>query len=239
MDTFTTDRKGYNATYVNVDTSTTSGLYHADKLKFLQSKIADVISIASVYDSTRILYTSEYPGRMFALFTHPIERSVAYYNCIKKATWDERYNPDITQMTLAQFSASKHIENNPMVRLFTQAPGIDLHRKLTNIDLEVAKKILERKCLVGLYRDMNDSLARFDRYFGWTRNSVEIADEENFEKKMMDVKKCCSRLEAKGDWWMSKQKSEIDQGSFQYNMIVKANELDMKLYSRIEVRSDL
>ncbi len=246
LSTFVSTRRGYNATYVNVDTSTKAGLKRASKLDLLSHNMIDVISISSLYDSS-IIFDSEqeYPARMFAIFAHPMDRSIAYYHYIKKATWDERYDPVIQRMTLSQFAMSKHIENNPMVRLLTQKPGVDPFRILDNADLEIAKEVVARKCLVGLYSDLGGSLARFDRYFGWSAsnktqtieglNISSNSNTSNQEETAASVKKCQSDLAAKGDWWLTKQKSKLEEGSLDKTLIEKANELDLQLYKHIEL----
>lgn len=246
LSTFVSTRRGYNATYVNVDTSTKVGLTRASKLDLLSHDMVDVISISSLYDSS-IIFDSEqeHPARMFAIFAHPMDRTIAYYHYIKKATWDERYDPDIQRMTLSQFATSKHIENNPMVRFLTQKTGVDPFRILSNADLEIAKEVVARKCLVGLYSDLGGSLARFDRYFGWSasnktqtidRSSISSSSNtSNLEQTIASVKKCQSDLMAKGDWWLSKQKSKLEEDSLEKTLIEKANELDLKLYKHIEL----
>ena len=206
LDTFRSTREGFSAKYVNVDTSTPSGLQRAAKLDLLSQKLADVVTIPSLYDSTILFESEKTPGRMFSIFAHPTAHAVAYFHYIKRATWDVKYNPNVERMNLRQYAQSKYIENNPIVRLLTKTPGKDANRVLTKDDLEVAKKIVESKCLVGLYRDLEGSLARFDRYFGWSigtvaNNSTSPEKDEEREKKLTQVKKCRSGyMQKKGDY---------------------------------------
>ena len=178
---------------------------------------------------------------MFSIFAHPAAHAVAYFHYIKKATWDPKYNSEVDRMTLRQYAASKHIENNPLVRLLTKTPGKDTNRVLTKDDLEAAKKIIESKCLVGLYRDLEGSLARFDRYFGWSfiadaNNSTNHEDDKEREMKLTTVKKCRSDyMQTKGDYWMTRHQKKLEADSLEMKLIEKANELDLELYSHIEL----
>lgn len=245
LETFVSQRKGFDATYVNVDTSTKSGIQRAFKLDLVPSRSADVITVSNLHDSTILFQGTNYRGRVFAMFSHPTARAVGYYHYIKKATWDSRYSPDVEEMTLLQFATSKHIEKNPMVRFFTEGLGLDPNRKLGKSDLQVAMKVVERKFLIGIYRDMKGSLARFDRYFGWSMaklsNSTSVdADEdereEAKEKHLADVKVCRSKLISEGDRWMQKQqKSKVKIEDDERDLIEKANVWDLKLYNHIEL----
>mmetsp|Transcript_19802 Transcript_19802/g.24425 ORF Transcript_19802/g.24425 Transcript_19802/m.24425 type:complete len:520 (+) Transcript_19802:97-1656(+) len=234
---FSSTRQRFNATYINVDTSTSLGLQRAAKLNLVSSHIADVITVNSPYDSS-IIFQTDSAARMFVVFSHPTARAIGYYEYIKRATWDERYNPDVKKMNLLQFASSNFVENNPIVRILTQAPGVDPFRKLTRNDLEVAKEIVGRKFLVGLYRDLDGSMARFDRYFGWSSDELRNGkhdDEAARAKKLIDIKSCRSELALSGDRWMSTQKSEIGDEGVVMDILEKSNLLDIKLYQHIEL----
>ena len=243
VQTFASTRNGYNAMYVNVDTSTMTGLLRAAKLGLIRSRKADVVAVKSLYDGAKLFHSEQQPARMFAMFAHPIANAVGYYHYLKKATWDERYDPDIPRMALRQFVSSKHVEMNPMVRLLSQLPGVDPDRTLTKTDLEVAKKVVETKCLVGLYRDIAGSLARFDRYFGWSESSTQrrLSNSNSTHtnedgKKLGQIKSCRDGVTDKGDYWLQMQKKndELKSDSVEYELLAEANSLDLKLYAHIE-----
>ena len=138
---------------------------------------------------------------------------------------DDNYNERIKSMTLLQFASSKYVEDNPMVRLLTntRAPY-----KLAEADLQVAKKIIELKCLLGLYRDLDASLARFHRYFRW--NDGAMGGKERKET----AQTCKSELTQKGDTWLTAQKEKIEEGGDVWKQFAKSNELDLELYEYVE-----
>jgi len=178
-----------NASYVNVDLSTLPGILHASSLDLASSHLADVIisSPHSLYSTTKYLFTEQERGRMFAFFRHPIDRAVGWYWHVGHATWDHgSYREDVGSMTLMEYYSSEigtgsveegeGIVDNPITRMLVegiQGKGSSgsgtrrRRRELTNEDLQLAKEIVQTKCLVGLYRERMGSLARFDRYFGW------------------------------------------------------------------------
>merc|ERR1711920_943317 len=117
-----------------------------------------------------------------------------------------------------------------MVRLLSQFPGVDPDRTLTKTDLEVAKKVVETKCLVGLYRDKAGSLARFDRYFGWSESSIKrrLSDSNSTDtnedgKKLGQIKSCRDGVIKKGDWWLQMQNDNIKSDSVEYELLAEAN----------------
>jgi len=107
------------------------------------------------------------------------------------ATWDHgSYREDVGSMTLMEYysSGSSSVEegegivDNPITRMLVEgiqgkgssSSGASTRRRrreLTEEDLQLAKEIVQTKCLVGLYRERMGSLARFDRYFGWGSSS--------------------------------------------------------------------
>lgn len=55
------------------------------------------------------------------------------------------------------------LQDNPLTRSLSGAKRAALQES----DLEVAKEILKRKFIIGLYDNMHESMARFELYFGW------------------------------------------------------------------------
>jgi hypothetical protein len=66
-------------------------------------------------------------------------------------------------MTLEEYTKSEYIVSNFMVRHLSNK----LTEALMPADVEMAKKILQRKFLIGLAKDMSGSLDRIHQYFGW------------------------------------------------------------------------
>ncbi|KAL3797805.1 hypothetical protein ACHAW5_009137 [Stephanodiscus triporus] len=178
--------------------------------------------------SSRV-FSTRHPGRMFALFRHPVDRAVSMYHYLAKASWDPHYNPALSKMTIEQYAKSGYIENNWMTRFLANRPG----GKLAREDMLLAKTIVESKCLVGLYEDIEVSLARFARFFGWERPK----DNSTAARSAADVVRCRSEAVARGDGHVSGKPSgdngvmsTVRPGSLAWNAIVRMNAFDMELY---------
>ena len=166
------------------------------------------------------IFSPTSPGRMFALFRHPVDRAISMYYYLAKASWDPHYNPDLGQMTVEQYAKSQYIENNWLTRFLVSKPG----GKLTHSDMLMAKKIVKFKCLVGLYDDIETSLARFQRYFGW---NAQESKETNAK-----IKHCRSEKVTQGD--KNVAHPTVRQGSVAYQAIVRQNMFDMELYEYVK-----
>lgn len=153
------------------------------------------------------------------------------YYYLAKASWDSQYNPAIARMSVEEYAKSGYIENNWLTRFLVDKPG----GKLTHVDMLLAKKSIKFKCLVGLYDDMEVSMARFQRYFGWNAH-------DSPEKKA-GVIKCRSAAVAKGDknvlghpisikdeYAASSSVAAVKAGSKAWNAILRMNKFDMELY---------
>ena len=146
------------------------------------------------------------------------------YHYLAKASWDPQYNPALARMSVEQYATSRYIENNWVTRFLVDKPG----GKLTHADMLLAKKIIKFKCLVGLYEDMEVSMARFQRYFGW--NAQDGTSEQQAE-----VVKCRSSAVARGDKHaMHPDGSSVREGSVAWNAIVRMNLFDMELYEYVK-----
>lgn len=217
--------------YVNVDMTTPEGIQRASTLGLASSQLADIIISPYLHPTSLNILSLAYPGRMFALFRHPVDRALGMYYYLARASWDPMYNPSLAKMSLAEYSKSKYIENNWVTRFLVNKP----RGKLTHSDLLLAKKILKFKCLVGLYDEMEASLARFQKYFRW--NDVTESPEN-----AMDVAKCRRDIISNGDKVLdhpvSVKDGELDgkfdavvrEGSSTWNAIAKQNKFDMELY---------
>lgn len=113
---------------------------------------------------------------------------------------------------------------------------------LTPNDLDVAKEILRRKCIIGLLEEKGESMKRFDKFFGWrvdvSRDSLLLFEEDEktahakhaarWSKNVKD-EECSDKLL---HWnWMNKNKHPtLDEGSVVYNLLESKNRYDMELY---------
>ena len=189
-------------------------------------------------DVTADVFSMANPGRMFALFRHPVDRAVSMYYYLARASWDPYYNPSLSKMTMEQYAKSGHIENNWMTRFLVNKPGGTLGRG----DMLLAKRIIKTKCLVGLYEDIEVSLSRFVRFFGWEQPRGGGGNSTTAPRSAADVVRCRSEAVARGDRYVSGKPSvggggggggdmaTVRPGSLAWNAIVRMNLFDLELY---------
>ena len=140
----------------------------------------------------------------------------SWFYFVQDTNW-RRKKSDLSDITIEEYFKSGSGENNWMTRFLSH----QMTKKLTSDDLNVAKEVLRRKCIVGLLDEMGESMSRFEKVFGWRLNTEE--DEECEEKKLQ--------------WgWTGKHRhASIDEGSIVWNLIVRKNEFDMKLYEYAKI----
>jgi len=198
--------------YLNIDTTTAAGLEHAKSLNIINSPLSPAVIFSPLVHELGSIFTPQKRGRMFTLFRHPVKRAVGMYFYLQYATWDPLYDPQISDMNIEEYASSPFMENNWMTRFLLDKKG----GRLTKDDLTTAKEILRRKCLVGLFDKMQESLIRFELYFGWRRN---MGSKE---------KKCESELIKNGD--ERHEHIMVDEGSKAWSALLKQNMFDMELY---------
>lgn len=189
--------------YVNVELNTKEGILRASNLGLAQSHLADVIISPYLHNIASSIFTNRNPGRLFAIFRHPIDRALGMYHYLSKASWDPMYSPEVKNMTIEEFAKSGYIENNWMTRFMVGKPK----GKLTHSDMLLAKKIVKYKVLVGLYDELETSMARFQRYFGW----------KDPKKTQADTSKCRSKAISRGDKHVGHPTSIKDGDAQPYN----------------------
>jgi len=150
--------------YVNVDMSNPDGIEHAKDLGFGASGLADV-AITSWFHDTASIFDVDHKGRCFVLLRHPIRRAVSMFYYLKDATWEHTYSEVYQEMDINEYATSQYAEDNWMVRFLTNEMSGNVYDR----HLDLAKEVLESKCLVGIMEDFAASIKRFDRYFGWSK----------------------------------------------------------------------
>ena len=207
------------ARYVNVDTTEWEGIQRAKRLGFVESRMADVIFSPHVNEIAAELFTPQVPGKMFSMFRDPVERVVSLYYYLQTATWEPTYNPALQQMTLEEYANSTLIESNWMVRTLSgKRTG-----QLTEEDITLAMQIVKEKCVVGLLDHFEESLERFDEYFGFRPN-----DDESIQ--------CQKDLLARGGSNSngSHKREQLDPDSPALKNIQKKNRADTLLYAYVQ-----
>jgi hypothetical protein len=202
------------ALHVNVDTTTPRGIRRAKELGLAESRLAEVMTSPLIHLFVSSIFNRVQKGRMFSLFRHPIYRAVSMYYYLSSAKWDPLYNPKLKHMTLEEYAQSGSVEHNWMTRFLVNKPG----GKLTKHDMLVAKEILRMKCLIGIYEDIENSLLRFQIYFGWSQNSPPD-----------QVRACRTAVLQAGD--PRHKIPEIDPSSTAYLALANVNKFDLELYA--------
>mmetsp|Transcript_27351 Transcript_27351/g.42973 ORF Transcript_27351/g.42973 Transcript_27351/m.42973 type:complete len:579 (+) Transcript_27351:218-1954(+) len=186
--------------YVNVELTSKEGILRASNLGLAQSHLADVIISPYLHNIASLVFTAQNPGRLFALFRHPVDRALSMYHYLSKASWDPMYSPEVKDMTIEEFARSGYIENNWMTRFLVGKPK----GKLSHLDMLLAKKIVKYKVLVGLFDELDTSMARFQRYFGW----------KDPKKTRANTAKCRSKAISRGDKHLAHPSSIKDGEAF-------------------------
>ena len=200
--------------YVNVDVTTPEGIIKASQLGFATSNLADVVFTPLLLESSELLLNKNTNmGRMFAVFRHPIDRVVSIFYYLQSATWEPTYNPQYAAWTIDEFARSPYCESNWMVRSLTNK----MEGPLSPDDIEIAKEVLRRKCLVGLMERMEESIVRFHTYFGFGDEVALLCSQQTFASKGSSKSNSHSH-------------PKLDEQSETYEILRVKNELDIRLY---------
>lgn len=160
------------------------------------------------------IFDSNHKGRLFTMLRHPVERSISLYYYLGFASWDPMYNPDIANMTLMEYAQSGYLEHNWVTRFLVNKPGGELEKT----DMVVAKEILRSKCLVGMFDEMESSVARFAAYFDWRHEGATDSEATACQKAVVQA----------GD--KRHDHPPIKQSHRAWQAIANANKYDLELY---------
>ncbi|KAL9185489.1 hypothetical protein ACHAXT_003266 [Thalassiosira profunda] len=149
----------YTSEYVNVDCSTPEGIDRGVDKGLASANLVDSIYSTNLRDTSRLFAPPvDVRGRAIVVLRDPIERAVAKYN------WLSGIDEKVKEMTLEQFASGGYIEDNILTRALVGKRPDDV---LSHKDLILAKEMLKRKFVVGLFDRMDESIARLESFFGW------------------------------------------------------------------------
>mmetsp|Transcript_38857 Transcript_38857/g.58368 ORF Transcript_38857/g.58368 Transcript_38857/m.58368 type:complete len:342 (-) Transcript_38857:270-1295(-) len=168
--------------YLNVNLSTKEGMERAGRLGMVESGLAEIIITSHIEPLTE-LFSPEYRGRMFSLFRHPVERVVSLFYYLQTATWEHTYDPIYATMTLDDYANSNFVESNILVRLLSKNPESPISQE----DIALSKEFIRRKCLIGLVTHMEESIERFNAFFGIVMD--EVCREDYVSEKRIGANK--------------------------------------------------
>jgi hypothetical protein len=124
--------------------------------------------------------------------------------------------PDVT---MEQYAKGKGIENNWLTRFLTgKTEGA-----LSSEHLELAKKILNAKFVVGFLDDMDESVYRLMKMMGWKYDS---AKEETQQQCIQSLIKDGSNKNAFGDYESPKKGTQV------YSLLSWQTQYDARLYGK-------
>ena len=204
--------------YVNVDMSNPTGIAHAKEMGFAQSGLANIVMTSWLDQTAAVFDDNEHKGRCLTLLRHPIKRAVSMFYYLKDATWEHTYSEVYKSMTIEEYAVSEYAEDNWMTRFLTNEMAGGIYEQ----HLDLAKEVLESKCLVGLMEEFTPSIKRFNQYFGWM--NMEFGGSV----PMKDRATCVSRVIGHPD--NKHPHPEVEEGGDVWNLLMQKNELDVALY---------
>jgi len=201
--------------FVNVDTTTSTGLKRAKALGLAQSGKVDAIYTPLIFEAD-ILFDPEHQGRLFSIFRHPVERAKSMFKYLQYAHWAPGYTPKLASMSLEDYAESGLPENNVLTRTLVNKTTADL----SDGDVQVAMDIIRRKILIGLLSKKEESMERFEKYFGW-KYSIHPNNQEKCRKRMLAT-------------MPADLEEPLKPGMSAYDMLASVNHYDMQLYEYVE-----
>jgi len=216
-----------NAKFVNVDTSSIEGIHHAKKLRLSSANIPNMIVISSRLFDVSSIFTAANKGRVFTIMRHPIQRAASLFYYTQDTNWRRNHVKQFENISILEYFKSGMGENNWMTRFLSNT----FKRELNNDDLEIAKEVLRRKCLIGLLSQKAESFDRIQQYFNiqpsTTSTSKKGADEVEDNNESIDC------IDKKLNWaWPLKHKHDVvEEGTELWDAMMKNNVYDMQLYN--------
>ena len=166
-----------NEYYYNVDLTTLEGMNHAKQLGLFSMQMnniekLDVLYSPLIHELGESIFNPRHRGRCITILRHPIERAIGLFLYLQtqQGKQDSLFHPSLETMSLEEYSVSASVENNWLTRFLVHKRG----GRLGMEDVELAKEILGRKCIVGFMHQLHDSLKRFEYYFGLSHNKVAL-----------------------------------------------------------------
>jgi hypothetical protein len=211
---------------INVDTTTKEGILRAQEMGLVQSKEPRVhLVVSGEFDfASEHLFDGTHRGRVFSMFKHPVRRLESLFYYLQKATWETTYHPEWKDISLVDWGKQHKGEKNWIVHKLVNKSV----KSLTLDDLELAKKIVREKILVGLEDKFAESIHRFNIYSGIDDSSDERQScISSLVKEPKDGDKRASRARN------ADPHPKVEKGSEVWNILAK-DSLDVLLYEYIE-----
>ena len=240
--------------YVNVDLDSFEGVQRAVQGGLVSKELADVVLVPDVrlgsllfgngqdhiHSENDEITGTEYKGVMFALFRHPLDRTLSLFYHKQQDKESVHYDPSMEIYSLVDWVNSPGYITNFMTR--TLVGKVDNQIPLTAVDLDVAKEILRRKCVVGLLDEKAESMKRFARLFGWDADvhhdslsllqgeaAASRAKAERWKNQIVNDEECFDKL-LHINWLNKHRHPPLREGSIEYKLVKSKNSFDLELY---------
>eukprot|EP00986_Skeletonema_menzelii_P012722 scaffold7172_cov149-Skeletonema_menzelii.AAC.4 len=240
--------------YVNVDLDSFEGVQRAVQGGLVSKELADVVLVPDVrlgsllfgngqdhiHSENDEITGTEYKGVMFALFRHPLDRTLSLFYHKQQDKESVHYDPSMAIYSLVDWVNSPGYITNFMTR--TLVGKVDNQIPLTAVDLDVAKEILRRKCVVGLLDEKAESMKRFARLFGWDADvhhdslsllqgeaAASRAKAERWKNQIVNDEECFDKL-LHINWLNKHRHPPLREGSIEYKLVKSKNSFDLELY---------
>jgi len=193
--------------------------------------MAQIVISPLFNDATKDLFSEEDRGVMFAMFRHPVQRVISLFYYLQGATWEPTFNPIYANMTILDYANSPLIESNFIIRSLVNK----MEGPLSPDDVDMAKQILKRKCLIGLVDEFDTSIKGFNDAFDFHPNfNVDVEGYTTRSAKEKRVGECVEQLSGDGDAGSNRHVHvKLSEDSEAYKIIQRKNTWDMMLWEFI------
>ncbi len=196
-----------------------SGISHASNLGLSTSGLADVIVSPHLHYAAKLLLDNDHKGRAFTILRHPIERALSTYHVLQLHSTNE----ELKKMTIEDYINSEYVETNWLTRFLVnrRQDGIIGYEQVA-----LAKEVLRRKFLIGLYDHFEESIYRIEAFYGWqiTTPPGRAGAAKLCHEKM--IKTTRARDQSDYDFMNSK----IQYGDENYKILKEKNRYDLEVY---------
>jgi len=204
--------------YVNVDTTSKSGIQRAERLGLVPSGLAGIIFTSYPAYAIDHLYDESNKGRALALFRHPVDRLVSKFYYLQVADWERTYRPDWKNWTVADWAKRGNKDNNSFVK---KLAGKRMNGKVSEVDLELAMRTLRQRFIIGRLDRMEESIRRFNVVLG-------------IDESASNVTKCMDKFFGQdAEKKNANSHPKVEEGSAAWKTLADTNTLDMKLYDYV------
>mmetsp|Transcript_23120 Transcript_23120/g.53090 ORF Transcript_23120/g.53090 Transcript_23120/m.53090 type:complete len:400 (+) Transcript_23120:74-1273(+) len=205
-----------NAKYINIDVSTSDGIMKGREMGLVPSGLVDVVFTTYPSQIVENLFDLNHKGRLLAMFRHPVQRLVSKFFYLRVAKWENNYEPSWNDISIETWARKIDRDRNFLVRTLAGKTV----KEVNEADLQVAKRTIAQRFIVGLSEEYDESLRRFGIML-------------NFKAKTtaQDRKRCYDKyLGAHGEKMNSNSHPKITETKQAFKIIAKHNFFDMQLY---------